>query len=401
MLAIVLSGGGAKGAYQIGVWKALRKLKIKYDIVTGTSVGALNGAMMVIGDYKKAYKVWKNINYNNILDNSNFNNEHDAIKYYAKSFIKNGGASITSLENLVEMAIDEKKFYKSKVDFGLITVNLSKFEPNTVKKQDIKHGDLKKYIIASATCYPFFKKKNIDNNNYIDGGFFDNLPINLAISLGATDIIAVDLKAVGIKQRVKDKNVNIKYITPRNDTGSFLEFESESARKNIKLGYNDTMKAFYKLDGNKYTFKKGDLDKNYQKLYNKFINILSILYGEDSLKKLIKQSDDKKDYNEINILNSFNKLIEELGILLKIDVTNIYKIKDYNRLLKKKILYVSSINNDKNIKKIISMFHNEKVVKYIYDLLNDSIYLNKKKILSYDLLYSEEIIMAVYLYVIK
>ena len=41
--AIVLSGGGSKGSYQIGVWKALRKLKIDYQIVTGTSVGALNG----------------------------------------------------------------------------------------------------------------------------------------------------------------------------------------------------------------------------------------------------------------------------------------------------------------------------------------------------------------------
>ena len=61
MLAVVLSGGGAKGAYQIGVWRALRKLNIKYDIITGTSVGALNGAMMVTGDYKRAYKIWKNL----------------------------------------------------------------------------------------------------------------------------------------------------------------------------------------------------------------------------------------------------------------------------------------------------------------------------------------------------
>ena len=47
MRAVVLSGGGSKGAYQIGVWKALRQLNIKYEIVAGTSVGALNGAMMV------------------------------------------------------------------------------------------------------------------------------------------------------------------------------------------------------------------------------------------------------------------------------------------------------------------------------------------------------------------
>ena len=44
--AVVLSGGGSKGSYEIGVWKALRRLHIKYDIVTGTSIGALNGALM-------------------------------------------------------------------------------------------------------------------------------------------------------------------------------------------------------------------------------------------------------------------------------------------------------------------------------------------------------------------
>ena len=62
MRAVVLSGGGSKGSYQIGVWKALRKLKIKYDIVTGTSVGALNGALMVQNKFHKAYKLWKEIN---------------------------------------------------------------------------------------------------------------------------------------------------------------------------------------------------------------------------------------------------------------------------------------------------------------------------------------------------
>ena len=58
--AIVLSGGGSKGAYQIGVWKALRKMKIKYDIVTGTSIGSVNGIMMVQKEYHKAKYLWDN-----------------------------------------------------------------------------------------------------------------------------------------------------------------------------------------------------------------------------------------------------------------------------------------------------------------------------------------------------
>lgn len=61
--AIVLSGGGALGAYQIGVWKALRKMHIKYDIITGTSVGAINGAMMVQKDYFRALWMWYNLDF--------------------------------------------------------------------------------------------------------------------------------------------------------------------------------------------------------------------------------------------------------------------------------------------------------------------------------------------------
>ena len=60
MRAIVLSGGGSKGAYQMGVWAALKKLNIHYDIVTGTSVGALNAALMVQKTFYKGLFFWYN-----------------------------------------------------------------------------------------------------------------------------------------------------------------------------------------------------------------------------------------------------------------------------------------------------------------------------------------------------
>ena len=59
MKALVLSGGGARGAYQMGVWKALRRLNKKFDIVTGTSIGALNGMMYAQKHYCKCLNMWK------------------------------------------------------------------------------------------------------------------------------------------------------------------------------------------------------------------------------------------------------------------------------------------------------------------------------------------------------
>ena len=64
---LVLEGGGAKGAYQIGAWKALREAGVKLKGIAGTSVGALNGALICMGDYENARKVWENITYSRIM----------------------------------------------------------------------------------------------------------------------------------------------------------------------------------------------------------------------------------------------------------------------------------------------------------------------------------------------
>lgn len=393
MLAIVLSGGGSKGAYEIGAWKAFRKLKIKYDVVTGTSVGALNGVMMVQKNFKKALKIWKNINYDRIVDNSNLDEDNNFTKFYVKSFIRNGGASITGLEQLVDVVVDEKKFYKSNINFGLITYNFSKLKPVILTKDKIKKGELKKYIIASSTCFPFFKTKEINDDQYIDGGYYDNLPINLALSLGATEIIAVDLKAIGIKQKVKDTNVKITYIMPNNDIGNMLAFEKKLSRRNIKYGYNDTMKVFNKLEGNKLTFKKGELQKNYDKYSKKYFETLNEIFG--------KNVNDIISKNNSNKFSHFNSVLEETGILFSVEESTIYKSNKYNKILKKYLRKTKDISDQNSIKKIMSVFNKEQIIKYIYMMLIKNINENKNKINNYALIMQEEVLMAVYLYAIK
>ena len=56
---LVLDGGGARGAYQIGAWKALVEAGVKFNAVAGTSVGALNGALICMGDIEKAEGIWR------------------------------------------------------------------------------------------------------------------------------------------------------------------------------------------------------------------------------------------------------------------------------------------------------------------------------------------------------
>lgn len=261
--ALVLSGGGALGSYEVGVWQALRKLHIKFDIVTGTSVGALNAIMVTQNDFHKCMNVWQDISFANIYA-TKIDSDIKLNKLYqmhAKEFIKNGGMNPAMLEQLVKDVYDKEKFYKSKIDYGLITFNLSTFKPKKLTKKDIPPEKLVDYAVASATCYPAFKIKTIDNEKYIDGGFYDNVPIQLAIDMGADNVIVVDLQAVGFKRKVKNFSGNMTIIKPNNKLMNMLEFNAEKSRRAIKLGYNDTMKKYKMLDGIKFTFKKNNLGK--------------------------------------------------------------------------------------------------------------------------------------------
>lgn len=380
MRAVVLSGGGSKGSYQIGVWKALRKLKIKYDIVTGTSVGALNGALMVQNKFHKAYKLWKEINMSTLFgeDIKNPKTKKELVKIYRTNFFKNGGMEVVELQNLVDKNINKDTFFKSKINYGLVTINLSGKKALQLEKSKIKQEKLSDYLIASASCYPAFQAKDIDGKKYIDGGMFDNLPINLAVKLGADEIIAVDLCAPGVKQRVKDKkNLKITTIKPNNKLSNFLNFNEEEAKINIKYGYNDAMKIFDKFYGKKYTFKKRhfmQISEDYKQVYIKKVE--DILHN----KRLLTL--------DVNLIDTdfILRVAEEAGKIFNIDDFKIYSFKKYNKLLMKKVKTI--IKSDKNNKKINNIIN-------LYNACSSN---NYKDIGLKNIFSSKELLIAIYLY---
>lgn len=384
MRAIVLSGGGSKGAYQIGVWKALRKLKIKYDIVTGTSVGALNGALMVTKSYRKAYSLWKNISFKDVFDQdincdySTSEGKKAIAKKYAKAIFLNHGMNPNNLEKTIESKLNYNKLKKAKIKFSFITYNLSDLKPKIINVEKISSDKLKHYLIASSSCFPAFQKKQIDGKGYIDGGYYDNFPINLALDLGAEEIIAVDLKEIGIEKPVKKTTAKIIYISPNNHLGSFLVFDKYLSRKNIKYGYNDTMKVFNQLEGKKYTFKNNHLEKNYSKYSQKFNKLVqTFLTKKGIISKIIKKITFKNEYN----LKDFQKIMEFLGSIYEINDTKIYSYRKFNKLiLKKQRKYnLNRIGDSRNI---------------INNILNNDINKNSK---NWELVFSKEVLGALYI----
>lgn len=386
MRALVLSGGGAKGSYQIGVWKALRQLGIKIDIVTGTSAGAINGALIVQGNYWKAVNVWKRLNFNKVFGEEIENDtDIDALyKTIAKNFISEGGTEVKELNNLINKNLNKRKFYNSKINYGLVTVNVTnnKLEPVELEKKDIPKDKLGEYILASASCFPAFKKMKINDNHYIDGAYYDNVPLNLAIKMGATEAIVVDLKSIGLK-RITKKKIKQITISPENDLDNFLNFNPNSAKKNIKYGYNDTMKAFGKLEGNKYTFKLNELDEIEEEYKEKLKEILNILFNNiDQLrefKKLIKIDQKEKIKRQL-----INMIIEDFGYRYNIDNTKIYTSESFN------IAVYNKLHKDLKSEK------DDKTIE-IYRLLKNKDYIQLKKEI---LLRPFDLLRAIYICII-
>lgn len=273
----MLEGGGAKGSYQVGAWKALKELGIEINGVAGTSVGALNGAMIVQGDFEKAYEIWSNITPSSIIkiDDKlfekikNLDVTPDNIQIFIKNLkeiLKNKGLDISPLRKLISRHIFEDKVRNSGIDFGIVTVSISELKPLELFLEDIPEGKLNDYLIASASL-PVFKLEKVDGKLFLDGGFFDNLPINLLVSRGYKDIIAIRLYGMGRNRKVNKKGLNITYINPSDNLGGTLDFTTERAQENLNMGYFDTLRVLKRYKGKKYC-----IISNYKEDY--FLNLL-------------------------------------------------------------------------------------------------------------------------------
>ncbi|MDD4036722.1 MAG: patatin-like phospholipase family protein [Bacilli bacterium] len=400
--ALVLSGGGGRGSYQIGVWKALRDLGIKFDIITGTSVGALNGALMVQDQYDLAEQFWGNIDYCEVFsdsffkDNKLIKNKNKIARKYLNATFFGRGLNIDTLEENLERHLNEEEFLFSKIDYGLILYDLKARKPIMITKREIPEGKLKDFIIASATVFPIFRKKKIGDKYYIDGGYYDNLPINLAVEMGATDIIAVHIGVFGRRKVVKYKDVNITYIQPKSQLGSPLSFNAMKAKRGMCLGYNDAMKVYGKYDGNFYTFKKDSIINHYDIYKNRIEDIIDDLYTNPLINSVISKYRETRNKKELEV-SDFLGAIELLGKIFNLDEIKIYEIEEFDKLL------VNSFIKLNNISGIINIDYKDyrRVIKKIYsNLVRASIGHNKRITNRLSIFHYSAFIGAIYLYIL-
>lgn len=265
---LVLGGGGTRGAYQNGAIRALRELgEDHWDIITGTSIGALNAALAVQGDFDAMDELWRTLKQEDIVagmvtqfDLASLINERNLFTSFFKNYIAEKGADVSPFRKKVDEMYSAERFFASSVDFGCVAVHLHGQKPVMVDKEMMReHG--RDWLIASASAFPAFPTHRIDGEEYIDGGYYDNLPVDYAIRKGAYKLIVIDLNHNMTHPQFMDRE-GIHYIFPQiASSGSFLDFSRDHLDQLDRLGYNDTMKSYGVYSGVGYTFERMELPR--------------------------------------------------------------------------------------------------------------------------------------------
>lgn len=368
---IVLEGGGAKGAYQIGAWKALREAGIRIKGIAGASVGSLNGALICMDDLEKAEDIWKNIEYSRVMDVSD-----ETIKALKKKdfkalnmqeilnsgfqFIKDGGFDVTPLKNLIaEVVGDESRIRESDRELFAVTYSVSEHKELAVDVKSGEEGSVKDMLLASA-YFLAFKNEKLGGKRYRDGGGFNNVPLGVLLDKGYEDIIVIRIYGWGFDSEKVTKipdGANVYHIAPRQDLGGILEFDKKQSRKNMTLGYYDAKRFLYGLAGRIYYIDAPGSEPYY---FDKMMSELELLkiYVEEDLDQETRESlngyrmftetlfprmaVEFKLKDDWNYRDLYIAILEDLAKRLKINRFQIYTV---DRLIGKIMMKLHSLDS--------------------------------------------------------
>ena len=334
--AIALEGGGAKGGYEIGVWQALDEAGIKYNAVSGTSVGALNGGLMAMRDLPRAIDAWNNMKLGKVIELDEEQEENlsrafngdiglDDVQRLipeALEIIKNRGLDVAPLRAWVREVVDAKAIKESGVELYIATVSITDRKALEVKVNDLPEDQICDMLLASA-YHPTFRLEKLGGKFYTDGGFVDTLPLHALVTNGYKDIIAVRIPGIGHNRRFKmPDDVNVTYIATNADLGGVLHFDAEQSRRDMAIGYLDAKRVLYGLYGKHYYIERSMTDRE---ALNMLLDSLDTgvnlrQFCERDLPRVARHLDAEGDYFELLIA-----VLEDAAAKQDIDNMRIYK----------------------------------------------------------------------------
>lgn len=258
-IGLVLAGGGGRGAYQIGAWKALRHLGVdKYvTSIAGTSIGALNACLFMQDDLELAENIWKDIKAEKILP-------IDGIEFYIKSamlslglktlsfikkkmpqLIEQGKLDREGLLEIIDKKIDLDKIKNSPINCYVCCTEIPDIKIKYFNLQGYNIETIKSILLATSAIPILFQCEEIDTKRYLDGGLVDNVPIQAVYGDGCNVIVVIHLTKLDPIDRSIFPNAKIIEIVPteieEGVVDGMLNFSNEAIKKRIQQGYEDTI----------------------------------------------------------------------------------------------------------------------------------------------------------------
>lgn len=281
---LVFSGGGGKGAYEIGAWKYLHEMGLDNYVkaVSGTSVGALNAALFVGSNYEQAEEMWLSIDQSKILTPKKISSE-DITKWLVKNglnistFLTFGASKAASagiwtigkiaemllvqtqgdhlfsregLSDMIEECVNIEMLQNSDIPCFVTCVSCPSFKIERFRLNDYLSDEITTILLASSAIPIIFPNELFNGKKYCDGGIplvGDNTPIRPVYDKGVENIIVVHLNRETVIDRSQYPDSNIIEIVPSIELGNAmngtLDFSASGAKQRIDVGYEDAKKV--------------------------------------------------------------------------------------------------------------------------------------------------------------
>lgn len=258
-IGLVLSGGGGKGAYELGVWKALTELELdKYiEVFSGTSIGAFNAVLFAQNDMKAAEALWDEVTMEKLAPISKaqllkkgfelaIGGRHiELIKKRMAKMMEEGIAPKDGAKEIIDKYLRVDKVKENKRICYAACTELPDFTAKYFKLNNYDDELAKEIVVASATLPRIYSCTEILGNKYIDGGVVDNTPIQPVYEEGCDIIIVVHLSKENFIDKSLYPKANIIELAPRhlneNMIKGTLNLDMECKRLRIDEGYKDTI----------------------------------------------------------------------------------------------------------------------------------------------------------------
>lgn len=278
--SLVLSGGGARGAYEVGVVKALYEKGIKFDFAFGTSIGAINATFVAQGDLEHLEYLWTHLVPSEIYRLPTMTQIRSIVFGTRWALL-----DPEPLEQMLRKEVDLKKLKESEMLAGFIVTDLCSLKTEVITSDQIETiDDYVDVLMASAALPVLFPPRPLKGEGlWIDGGIVRNTPIQASVNMGAQDIylvllhnetisacpatlvqflsrigdILLDASArngillanqynqlieAGTSETIGMRRLNLHVIQPRTPVkATLLDFDPQRARTLIQQGYEDAM----------------------------------------------------------------------------------------------------------------------------------------------------------------